>query len=244
MIGIFCFVGSIEAMIAGFLSKTPLDEIVVKCQEESGRRNVPQPHCFELFRLAIDERRGEAWEAVHTQYVSLVCHWILKSRPGQFSHEEVDELAADTLSKFWSTLVSRSISVAKKFPHIGAILRYLNQCALSAVYDTDRYQTQQQNLQDRIIEGKSKLSAYVMEEHLVERMEDERRTQQLQRWLDSHVTDELEQKLINLLYVQGLTPREIAKQHADSFADARAVYRVRERILKRARRSLALAESH
>ena len=61
----------------------------------------------------------------------------------------------------------------------------------------------------------------------------------MRAWIREHVDDPAERLLLDLVYRQGLAPAEIAQQHPDMFADVKQVYRIHERLLKRARRALA-----
>jgi hypothetical protein len=75
------------------------------------------------------------------------------------------------------------------------------------------------------------------EQDLVERLEQEQLLQQIRVWIQSHVTDAEERQVLYLSYQVGLSPAQIADRYPDQFPEAQQVRRIKERILKRARRA-------
>jgi hypothetical protein len=76
------------------------------------------------------------------------------------------------------------------------------------------------------------------EEAVTERLVQEQLLQRVRTWIQANVTDSQERLVLSLSYQAGLSPGEIADRYPQEFPDAQAVRRVKERILKRARRAL------
>ena len=76
------------------------------------------------------------------------------------------------------------------------------------------------------------------EETLTERLAQEQLLQRVRTWIQANVTDTQERLVLSLSYQMGLSPGEIAVRYPREFPDAQAVRRIKERILKRARRAL------
>ncbi len=57
-------------------------------------------------------------------------------------------------------------------------------------------------------------------------------------WIAENVTDPKERLILHFSFELNMPPAEIAEQHPDHFPDAQSVRRIKERVLKRARRAL------
>jgi len=60
----------------------------------------------------------------------------------------------------------------------------------------------------------------------------------LKQWVETAVTDQTEKLLLKLTYEFDMKPREIIKAYPTHFSTIADVYRIKERILKRARYAL------
>ncbi len=60
----------------------------------------------------------------------------------------------------------------------------------------------------------------------------------LKRWVNENVVEEQEQIVLSLSFEYGLKPAAIAAEHPQLFSEAKQVRRIKERIIKRARRAL------
>ncbi len=229
-------------MVKNNLPQNSLQEIIAGCEQEAQQeRQQEKGHCFELFRRALDEQEPAAWTAIAEQYGRLMLGWVYAYPGNDFAPEEAEQLIHEALERFWRTLTSRSIQVATSFEHIGALLKYLQQCVVATLLDQKRRAQRTARLIERLQSTSIEGATYHVpspEEHTIERLQ---RTEQLQRvtqWMRVHVTDPLEQRLLYLSYEEDLTPAAIAHQYPQEFSDAQMVRRMKERILKRARRAL------
>ena len=200
-------------------------------------------HCYELFRRAFDEGDEQAWAAVSKQYHSLVCGWILKFASGRFEEDEVGNLANDALTKFWRTLSSKT-PLDEHFSHTAELLSYLNRCAVSTVHDVNRRQQSQQRLAMLMVQQAPLAVQYAasIESELANENNSNEQVKIVRRWVEQSVTDSIERQLLKLIFEQGLKPRQVVIADPKNFPDVRTVRRIRERILKRARRSLLFSD--
>ncbi len=216
-----------------------LEEVVAACQSESRQsRNDEEGYCLELFHRALQDADDEAWTAVEQQYRLLVCHWLWASAPEGMSQTEVNMLAGDVFAKFWRTLSRQSVNVVDKFPHVGALLRYLQQCALSVLRDAQQARLRQVRLQERLIALNTTDISYEIEDTVSDTLEQKRRLDRVHGWIRSKVTDEEEKLILSLLFEQDLSPAQVAERLPQQFDSPLVVRRIRDKILKRARRAL------
>jgi RNA polymerase sigma factor (sigma-70 family) len=209
-----------------------VEEIARNCQQAAAAHHADQPAatdaCYELFRRALEDGDQAAWQALHDQYFRLVAHWL-----GSAAHE--DDLIEETLARFWRTL--RGVKLARQFGSLGAVLTYLRKCALSVRLDLAR-----RAARERLIELPETLAdpAPPVDDVALEDIDRAAVQQALADWLQHHLRDADERLVVTLSYELGLSPAEIAQRHPDRFADAAEVHRVKERLLKRMRRSAEL----
>jgi DNA-directed RNA polymerase specialized sigma24 family protein len=211
------------------LQQLDLGQVIQECIQEHQRFHKGQlgeeGHCFELFRRAIEENDQDAWYAIHKQYYLTVAKWI-------GAHPRRDELIESAFTKLWRSLCD--ISLARRFPHVGAVLAYLRKCAVSVRLDLERRNRRQDRetpLNEAIVPHADDVRCKALEN-----VESEAMRKQVRLWLDEHVEDEQERLVISMSYAFDLSPAEIARHCPEHFADARDVRRVKERVLKRLRR--------
>lgn len=216
-----------------------LAEIVRRCQEEARlTRDKEQGHCFELFQRALGDRQPGAWEALQQQYHRLVLGWLHKA--GDLMPEEVDDLAHDAWEKFWRSLSRRADDLSAHFQHVGALLNYLHQCAITTLLDQQRRQQRQDRLLARLGELQANVPTPVTPaDAALNELQRAERLAQAQQWAASQISDPQEKLVLVLSFEQDLSPADIAAQYPHEFPDVQTVRRIKERLLKRARRALA-----
>lgn len=221
------------------MKNEPLDALVDGCAEasRSGTRS-DTGYCFELFRRAIDERDDAAWVAISRQYESLICDWLLRAAHRSLTTDEIHSLYNDTLANFWRSLTTRDVRIEERFEHLGKILSYLRQCAVSALLNDRRQRKRHRRLKQKLYRRPDQPYGRAMEEHVAERFESAYRLSHVRTWMETYVTDEQELLLLELSFEEALSPQEIAARYPDDFADAVEVRRIKDRVLRRARRHL------
>lgn len=221
------------------LRQLDLDTIVRACHDEAQqRREAETGHCFELFRRALDEHDQEAWAALAQQYRVLMLGWVHAYPSAATNQEEAENIARESLEKFWRTLAARSGGIGGRFEHVGALLKYLHQCVITTILDQQRRQQRQARLLERLSQAAAPDQGAPSETELIAHLDRDEQIQRVRAWLAAAVTDTQEQRVIYLSYDRDLSPAEIADAYPQEFATAQLVRQIKERVLKRARRAL------
>jgi hypothetical protein len=216
-----------------------LDAVVEGCRSESGQsRSEESGYCFELFRRALEDQEPAAWMAIDHQYKNLILHWMYNCSP-DLPREELDEIVPEALPKFWKILTQSTIPLAERFAHVGAILKYLKQCAISVLRDHERRLERWERVQTRLESTTYLTSPIENEQELLTRVDQEKLLQLVRKWVETYVTDSQERLVLSLSFESGLSPAQIFEHYPQEFPDVQAVRRIKERLLKRARRALA-----
>lgn len=214
-----------------------LEQIVQRCRQEAAQTYQQETgSCFELFRRAIEQQDTAAWEALQQQYRKLVLSWVHNVAQGTQASDPFDDLGQDTWFRFWRTLSHHPAPFSQRFPHVGAVLNYLNQCAISAFLDYERQLRRQTRIRE--LSTIARPGAAWDEAAHWENREQAERIKMIWEWIAKEVQDPQEKLLLSLSYEQNLPPATIARRYPAQFATADDVYRIKERILKRARRAL------
>ena len=225
-------------MTESALRSLPLAEIVEGCQQEQRRSRLAEiGHCFELFRRAIEQRDEVALRSLQLQYGRLVLRWVYDRLPDA-TDAQVEDVADKSFLKFQGTLSRRAPDVAAHFDHVGKLLSYLKQCVSSSAIDHLRSEARRAKVERLLAVREQSLAEGRLEEAAQDRIDQAILLRRVVDWIGKAVTDPLERMVIELTYSQDQSPRLIAAQHPDKFADESAVNRIKERVLKRARRAL------
>lgn len=229
-----------RAVSDDLLRELSLDEVIGRCRDEAIQdRQRETGACFELFRRALEAHEQVAWAAIERQYRQLMLGWVYAYKSVTFTPEEAENTVREAYERFWRTLTTRSVLVAQ-FGHVGALLKYLNQCVITTILDQQRRAQRMARLMERMQAAAAGALAHGSpEETALEGLDRAEKIQQVRQWVRAHVSDPQEQRLLYLSYECELTPAEIAQQYPHEFANAQAVRRIKERVLKRARRALA-----
>lgn len=220
------------------LFQSTTEQVAKACSEESQQtRQQEQGSCFELFCRAFDEQDDVAWEAIQTQYHKLVRQWLHAYHTSFLTIDVEEDLIQETLHHFWRTLNKQPQKIRTRFPHVGALLNYLRQCAQSAVIGRQRREQKQLLIQEKLAQfakedANAQLAAWEQAE------EAQQQYQSIQVFIEKRISDTRERKLLELTYRLGLKPQEIVIRYPEEFASVKDVQRVKERVLKRMRRAL------
>lgn len=205
--------------------------IVQGCEEEARRRREDEVgFCFELFRRAVELRDNLAWDALSQQYNGLIGYWITRTS-GTLSGEDKEDLMQKTWLNFYGALRKYKVSLADHFEHVGALLNYLSKCAKMAAIKHRQRQKKRAQLEEELAKVLPR-----PDWDILDRIDKQERVEAVKTWRERCVTTPQERLVFVCSFEQGLTPREIAKHHPDIFSDGRAASRVKENIIKRAKR--------
>jgi hypothetical protein len=226
-------------MLERSLRRMTLDHIVDGCRSESNQPRAEETgYCFELFRRALEEDEQAAWQAIDQQYKHLILHWIYSCSPN-LPREEIDEIAPQALPKFWKILTKSTTPVTHRFAHVGAILKYLKQCAVSVLRDHERRAQRRERIRTKLQASGQQLARRLeTEQELLARVDQEKLLQMVRNWVKTYVTDPQEQRVLVLSFEIGLSPSQIVQHYPQEFPDVQTVRRIKERLLKRARRAM------
>lgn len=220
--------------------KQDIQDIITDCQKESRKkllRDSPSS-CFEIFRRAIDEANNSAWEAIQRQYRKLAISWIHKTSTYKLEHAVIEDLAQETFIRFWRTITKKKTPIQQRFKHISTILGYLKRCAVTTFLDWQRRNVREGRIQE-MLEAQAKHHIQFNAEHFnTPTGESQEKLETIKSWVEAHIKDEKEQLVLQMSFEYGQKPTVIAANYPEIFAGAKEVRKIKERILKRARRSL------
>ena len=188
---------------------------------------------FELFCRAFNDHDEEAWFTIQTKYHSLVISWIRKTVSG-ISAFDAEDLMQATYSKFWRTLARNGTKFENRFAHLGCILKYLKQCALTSSMDFLRNKQRLNQIEDKLLSMAGSNDSYLW----LNIKEECEVVVQVRQWVSTNIDDPIENLLLKLVFEYDLKPADIVREYPKQFPSAHHVSRVRERVLKRARRAL------
>ncbi|MGB0383918.1 MAG: RNA polymerase sigma factor [Ardenticatenaceae bacterium] len=192
-------------------------------------------YCFELFRRAIEDGNNQAWEALKQQYDGLIHHWIIGSSGAPLSLEDREDLVQDTWANFHRALKKYNISLAKYFEHVGALLKFLNNCAYTATMKHWKRRQKAKRLQEKLTKIAPKAASAPEKATLTQILTEERRAA-LKKWREQRVTEPHEQLVFDCSFKQSLKPKQIADAYPEMFPNAKVVYRIKDNLIKRAKR--------
>ncbi len=217
------------------LQTVPLSVISHRCAQESDRffnRQAYNPRfCYELFRRAILARNEEAWARIYAQYERLVSHWVERNAAFASSGEDVVYFVNRAFEKMWLGITPEKFEM---FPNLKSILRYLQMCVHSVLVDFVRqkeYRLVLESVEDvgyQVDTGETAVEDQVAT-HL-DRVE-------LWAWLKQQLNHEKEYCVVYGMFILALKPREMLAQYPTVFEDVKDVYRVKENLVVRLRRS-------
>lgn len=216
----------------------PLTVVRQRCQEETAHFLQKKPHDprygYELFRRASagDEL---AWECIYHQYSSLVSNWLERNPALIYSGEEVQYLVNRAFERMWRCLTPESFA---RFTELRQLLRYLELCANSCLLDYNRKKKGQlESSLDDLERDHPAHQAAVDTEGMAE-------GQQAELWqvLGHLVTDEVERVVLVASFILNLKPQQIQSVYTEHFPTVSEVYRTKQNILQRLRRSPQLQQ--
>jgi RNA polymerase sigma factor (sigma-70 family) len=223
------------------LTRLPLEAVAAGCRAEAQRRQRQEAgYCFELFRRALEGAEQDAWQSVSAQYHRLILEWVYAVRAPTDAIDEAEDVAYEAIERFWRTLSGRCNPLAGRFPHVGALLKYLQQCVVTTVLDRRR-QARRDARRAALASAEASLREGVPgpESEVIEGVDRSALLARVRAWVDANVSDPAEQLVLRLSYTDDLSPAEIAARFPDRFADAADVRQIKERVLRRARRALS-----
>lgn len=206
-----------------------------RCAQESdhffNRREHDPRFCYELFRRAVLARDEAAWSSIYSQYERLVTHWVERHAAFPASGEEAQFFMNRAFEKMWLGITPDKFQT---FTDLKSILRYLQMCVHSVMIDYARQKEQKLKL-EAVEESGRQLA--VRETAVEDNIAANLQRQALWRWLQEQFNDEKEKFVVYGMFILALKPRDVQAQFPQIFHDVGEVYRAKENLLTRLRRS-------
>ncbi len=216
------------------LKRINLEELADRCAAETRKFKRREKHderfCLEIFRRAIVERCHKAWEKVLAQYLPQVRHWVCRCTSA-FRESELEEVAADALTRFWEKYTPQKFSRGKG---LRSVLTYLRACAVSETHERQR-QFQKRALEmawDDLWLPTPDTAHPSAEEVILEDCQ----TEQIWARVREQCHNEQEIVIVRAMFVAGLKPSQVQTEHAELFPAVQDVYRIKRNLLDRLRR--------
>ena len=220
------------------LQSRHLNDLRQHCAEQSVRFFQRQDHdprfCFELFRRAINNRAEDAWEYLYQQYKPLVAGWVENNATFHVLDEEREFFVNRAFEKMWGSISPEKFT---RFSDLDAVLRYLKMCVASVIIDHARAQARPQieNSLDAL-DGEVQRDSPDLEELVLDRVG----SQEFWHRIRVLISSKTEYRVLYGSFVLGLKPQEVLENYPEEFNDVREIYRVKENLLARLRRSQEL----
>ena len=220
------------------LEHASLSQLLRGCHQEQAQLATTSQFSYELFRRALELGDDHAWFGLQQQFRPLFVRWILELTTVGIDHFVVEDMLQVALERFWCTLSASSLTLAERFPHTGALLKYMKLCLKSAYYEWQRRETRQQRLKKHL--AAVHISAPVQRplEQLWSNKIEASRCLAVRHCLEENCRDEAEKLIYQLSYVENLKPRQIVARHPEHFPAVHDVYRIKLRLYRRVQRAV------
>jgi DNA-directed RNA polymerase specialized sigma24 family protein len=204
-----------------------------RCAIEQQRYHQHSPSderfCLELFLRAMHQQDKIAWDLIYHQFSGTVLGW-LRQHPcaSRLRYNDPDAYVTDAFRKFWLATTSPG-AAPPRFATLASVLAYLRSCLNSVVLDEMRL------IQSRQREGPLEQISNVPADE-----SGHGSIEELWTLIERALPDRRERRLIYLLFVLDLKPRDVVRAAPQDFPTAQEVYRLTRNILDRLRRNPAL----
>ena len=209
-------------------------QLAQRCAAEQQlfRQHTPSDdrYCLELFLRAIRQRDERAWDVIYQQFSGTVLGW-LRQHPCASrlrDHDEPDAYITAAFRKFWLATASPG-AATPHFATLASVLAYLRSCLNSVVLDEMR-QIQARQREEPLDLASNSAAAEPAHQSI----------QELWVLIERALSDRRERRLVYLLFVLELKPRDIVQEAPHDFPSAQEVYRLTRNVLDRLRRNPAL----
>jgi DNA-directed RNA polymerase specialized sigma24 family protein len=188
-------------------------------------------YCYELFHRALNQSDDGAWQNLLEIFSPLVSGWILRHRDFSQTHEDVEYFVQGAFVRFWTALSGRGFDEGRD---LAALLLYLKRCVHSEIVDhlrRDRLQT---------------LAAATEElqevPDSIQVQTDPIAVENLWALVEDRLIDEKERIVVYASFFLAFQPREIFAHYRSHFSGVREVYRIKENVISRLKRTPQLED--
>lgn len=195
---------------------------------------------FELYRRAIQEQNQLAWAAIYQRHHRLIYSWIHVGTSQILSTSQKEDLMQEAWLKFYRNVKRYASNLPQYFKHIGALFNYLKKCVFSVIRDYQRNLSKQRKIQQSLAKD-LELMHLARDPQSLSEDAAAAQIKAVKEWLSKNIRDPQEKLIMDCSYRLNMTPRDIYKRHPNKFENVRRVYRVKERVLRRAKRTFELS---
>lgn len=216
-------------------STAPLNEVARRCREETERffrRLVSDTqYCYELFRRALAQRDGAAFELLMLNYRGLTDSWVRRHPKFSQTGENAEIFANTAFERLWIAIPPARFG---RFPDLRSLLRYLQMCAHCSVADYMR--STQQTISLEVADGDAPPREPAAPDTGLSAAE----KSEIWQAVASEMRTEKERIVLHGCYALDMKPSELYREHPTAFASVQDVYRTKQNVLERLRRNEAL----
>lgn len=227
--------GEFRAMELSFTSMS-LSAIIERCAEavEDFYRNLPndERYCLEIFRRALMDDNNDAWIALQEQFRGYLLFWFRRSklRMKALQVDSEQNYVSDTFDHLWgwgkrqrtgaATLEDSTYQI--EFTSLRSALTFLKKCLHNLILDRLRADERRRIVP---LPENDPPTSFPHDERLQQ--------QEFWRAVNTVLTNERERRIIQLLFEQGLKPRQILERCPDEFNNIKEIYRLTRNAMDR-----------
>ena len=230
---------------SGTLNTLQLEDIAAECGQQSQRyRELGQAHsdpryCYELFRRAIVEGLESAWTHVYTAYEGQIVRWVRQCSSYHATGQDAEYFVSIIYTKFWKAVTPDLFS--NHLLSLGAVLAYLKRCVQTTLIDFVRSRRKDQML-DELDELERVKVPSADNRPIEQRASRGSDSEALWQQIGELLKNEQERIVLEEVFLLDKKANQIFADHPDTFESVKTIYRIKENLLKRLRRSNSLAE--
>ena len=203
-----------------------LNELARRCQQQNDvfrRTGRSDPsYCLQLFRLALAEKREEAWEKILECYTPDLRNWFFAHPSAPLLRNYEDDICMMT----FELLLKRNEKEPLNITSLGAILNYLRRCFYTAVLLCKRDRDSQ-----RLIDGAP--DDEIPGPDPIGDLLDSLAAQEIWKRVASCTDNALEERVMYLRLILNYTASEIVRHFPGDHLTQQKVFQIVEKVIRR-----------
>lgn len=217
-----------------------LNALATACGEQSqryrdlGADQSDSRYCYELFRRAIVNGDQSAWVCIYQTYETQVVRWVRQCSSYRATGQDAEYFVSIIYTKFWRALKPEAF--VENLPSLGSVLAYLKRCVQTTLIDYSRSLRR-----DRMLDELGELERVKVKSADIRPIE--RKTgydsdrHELWAQINNLLKSDQERVVMEEVFLLNKKASHIFADHPDLFPNIKSVYRAKENLLKRLRRS-------
>ncbi len=212
-----------------------LEEVARRCREETDRffRRLAHDtqYCYDLFRRALAQRNGDAFELLMRNYRALVDGWVRRHPKFGQTGEDAELFSNTAFERLWIAITPAGFG---RFADLPSLLRYLQMCAHCSVADYVR------SAEPTVPLDPGDPDQPAREPAAPEPVLSSAERSEIWQAVGAEMRTEKERIVLRGCYALGMKPSEVYEEYPVAFASVQDVYRTKQNVLERLRRNDAL----